>query len=101
MDIESINWQIIQHEENGMMITQQQWTTKFTTVFCTMGCMMHQWRKTPVSGVLSVWCRSRNNGTHNAMSKSGSASNQRLQYLQAKDTLKGVRNGPSNHGRSE
>jgi len=43
MDIKSINWPMIQSVVTGMTITQQRWTTKFTTGFCTTRQIMQRW----------------------------------------------------------
>jgi len=45
MDIESIDWTVIQTVATRMMINQCQWATKFITGFCTTRQMMYWWGK--------------------------------------------------------
>jgi len=54
MDIESIDWPMIQSVATSMNIKQQRWTTKATTGFCSTGQMMQRWgQREPAS---CPWC---------------------------------------------
>jgi len=79
MDIKSIDWQTIHHVVNGMTITQQRWTTKFTTSLCAMGHMMYRWGKHQSAGCPQCGAEFETMA-HILHSGSGSASNQRSKY---------------------
>jgi len=90
MDIESNDWQTIEILVTDMRIKQCHWTTKFTTGFCAMGCMMHRWGK-HTSAVFPCCRQTRNHGPHSAMPRSGSTGNWRSKHPRTKNTSKRTR----------
>jgi len=100
MDIKSIDWQTIQTVVTGMTITQYCWTTKFTTGFCTMGCMMHQCEK-HTSAVYPYCGYKQETMAHilQCPARPCSTSNWRPKHLRTMHTFKRFRNQPSSNQR--